>query len=551
LLTHKRFAFAEEELQITTEDLQYLGVHSKEHFDGFGLLHAGYFISKLADRRRCYSFIHRAVPELLAAISVLHSDSVESTIDLYFHEGSSLSNMFPFLFGLMPKMQLRSLATKLKQKYMESGYSNNLLVTLLHCFFEAQDEMLCREFGQIFGREKEVNLILQSHLEYQYAAYFLSSCCGGKLSINFNGSLRLTDTLAEELVKYLCNTSTEIVSFGFLLVSLSLRGVRALAQLLSCQHNLLSLNFYIGHLYTPGSVSVLCDSVCRYNTQVLKLRLPHAVLNEEDLDSLASLIVTSKYLQDLYLYLCSSVEGAALKSSQSFTKALCRTLSLKKLSLGKWSHLLVNIETVLSQNFSLLELHLNVATTKPVDPILNILSTNTKLILLRLWPNSSDASTIGQCLENFLSLNQSLTIVDFTSSGYDIVINHILWSSVQVTFACTGLQSNSTIVTLDISGCNIDKTAGDSVCAMLSLNTSLRHLFLNPVHMEKSLAAAVMESCNKNTTLQLLSLVHWPDKVIFEASKFSYSDDEGIASVLEQVRKSRQDNSHPALNIIW
>ena len=101
------------------------------------------------------------------------------------------------------------------------------------------------------------------------------------------------------------------------------------------------------------------------------------------------------------------------------------------------------------------------------------------------------------------------------------------------------------MVTLDISGCSIDSTASDAVSVMLSSNTSLRHFFLNPLHMEKSDAITIIESCKVNTTLELLSLVQWPGK------KFHFTADEEMVDVLFQVEQSQQVKSRPVLNIYW
>ena len=47
---------------------------------------------------------------------------------------------------------------------------------------------------------------------------------------------------------------------------------------------------------------------------------------------------------------------------------------------------------------------------------------------------------------------------------------------------------------------------------MLLHNTTLQHLFLNPVRLDKQEAIAIIENCIDNATLELLSLVQWPLK---------------------------------------
>ena len=163
------------------------------------------------------------------------------------------------------------------------------------------------------------------------------------------------------------------------------------------------------------------------------------------------------------------------------------------------------IGNILSQNSSLKTLHIhNVENVDHLAIIFDGLSSNKTVTRFTACPScASDSITLGQSIEKCIASNQSLTSISFT----DLSMNGNMWSSSQVCSICTGLQYNNTLVTLDISGCYIDKTSSDAVCVMLSLNTSLQHLFLNPVHMEKPEAVAIINTCNTNTTLEVLSLV--------------------------------------------
>ena len=114
------------------------------------------------------------------------------------------------------------------------------------------------------------------------------------------------------------------------------------------------------------------------------------------------------------------------------------------------------------------------------------------------------------------------------------------------------LQTNNTLVTLDISGCYIDKTSSDAVYVMLSLNKSLQYLFLNPSHMEKPDAVSILNSYNANTTLNVLSLYKcFSGGTIDTVSKFEYSTDQDIHDILNQVKKSRESRNKSNLLIIW
>ena len=214
---------------------------------------------------------------------------------------------------------------------------------------------------------------------------------------------------------------------------------------------------------------------------------------------------------------------------------------------------------IISQNCSLKMVCINVATADCLDAFLNGLSSNTSIVTFIAWPEKTGASnTLGQCLEKCLTLNHSLNIVDFTSSINTLLILsvfHVSWSSTQVCCICTGLRANTTVVTLDISGCCIDTEACHAVCGMLSQNTTLQHLFLNPVQLDKQEAITMVESCRDNDTLELLSLVQWPPKIWSGDNKgkdpFQYSCDLEINHVLSMIRILRQERDKLLLNVCW
>jgi len=235
-----------------------------------------------------------------------------------------------------------------------------------------------------------------------------------------------------------------------------------------------------------------------------------------------------------------------LDSSSSFSKGLCETKSLQRLLLYKWTLSQADSKVfgnIISQNCSLKVLRIQVATADCLDPILNGLSSNTSITTFRTWPGESGASnTLGQCLKKCIALNHSLNIIDFIYSSY----HYISWSSAQVSSICTGLCANTIVITLDISGCYIDTEACHAVCSMLSQNTTLQHLFLNPVHLEKQEAVAMVDSCRANATLKLLSLVQWPPKTWFNdkgKGPFQYSHDPEISHIFQQIQ--------PHLNVYW
>ena len=539
MLKAKELTFDEEELEITEKELESLDM---EHFDGFGMLHVDHYTSDLGTREKSYSFIHRAVQELLAAIYILDNHNISNILDEHFNKGSYLINVFPFLFGLVSKEELRPLTENLIQVFIRSKRNRKLLASILYCLFEAQDETLCSKFVQVFEEKKEVNLQLASLLEYRYASYFLSVCGGKKLKVDLSHSVELTEPHAEVMAKYLQNSSTDIASFKCL-VKLTLKGMEYFAKILASQCNLLSIKLYSLGFLPPNCVKILCHSICQYNTKITELDLPYAKLSTEDLDSLGLLLTTCMSLEELHMNESQPSEDVCLMSSQSFYNGLCSANSLREFCLGNWSLSWVESEmfgNILKHNRSLKELHaLQVNTVDCLGPILDGLSSNTSVTLLRIWPKSTGASnSLGQYLENCLTQNSFLTSIDFAWYHGKCVS----WSPTQVSSICTGLCANTTVVTLDISGCYIDTDACHAVCVMLSQNTTLQHLFLNPVHSEKEEAITMIDSCRANATLELLSLVQWPN------SEFEFSSDVDIEHSLQE---SQQNPTKPVFSVYW
>jgi len=553
MLRDKKLVFDEDILGITESDLKNVNLFP-EQFDGLGLLHVEHFPTKQATTKRCYSFIHRAVQELLAAIFILQdTGNISGIVDEHFYEGSYLMNVFPFLFGLVSKEVLRPLVGKLIEIF---NRNYKLLLSILFCLFEAHDETLCCEFGQAFSEKRYIHLNLRTLLDCHYACYFIAVCGAKKLNVTMHCNVSiLPDHYCEIMYKYLQNTSTNIASFHFYCIHhLSHKGMEQFAKALSTQHNILSVKLPEASC-DPGCMTALCNSTCKHNSQITNFALPRGELNENDLESIGSLLTTCLSLESLQLY-CSPSEGVCLELSSSFCKGLCETKSLQKLMLIRWNLSKANSKVfgkIISQNHSFKVLYMEgIATTDCLDLIVNGLSCNTTTTTVVASPIETGASsTLGQCLEKCLICNHSLSIISFTSP-YD---TYISWSSTQVISICTGLCANTTVVTLDISGCYIDNDTCCAVCGMLSQNKTLQHLFLNPVHLEKKEAIALIDNCRANSTLKLLSLVQWPPKVWSgdEEGKnpFVFSAAQEINDVLVKIQKLRQEKNEPLLNIYW
>ena len=147
-------------------------------------------------------------------------------------------NVFPFLFGLVSKELLRPLAGKLTQIFNKYDRDDEFLPSILYCLFEAHDETLCREFGQVFSEKRNIKVCLRTLFNCHYAFYFIAVC--GVKGLNVYIECFISGNLCFEIfAKYLQNTSTDIASFYFISFTkkLSHKGMEHFAEALSNQPN--------------------------------------------------------------------------------------------------------------------------------------------------------------------------------------------------------------------------------------------------------------------------------------------------------------------------
>ena len=208
MLKDNNLVLNEEELEVIQEELDNMQL---EQFDGFGLLHVDLYTTAVATMETSCSFIHKAVQELLAAIFILDTGNISDILDEHFYEDSYLMNVFPFLFGLVTTELLRPLAGKLIQIFNKS---DRLLTSILYCLFEAHDETLCREFGQVFSEKRRINVHLHTLLNCHYACYFIAVCGVKRLNVSISCYIN-SDLCCEIFARYLQNASTDIAFFYF------------------------------------------------------------------------------------------------------------------------------------------------------------------------------------------------------------------------------------------------------------------------------------------------------------------------------------------------
>jgi len=322
--------------------------------------------------------------------------------------------------------------------------------------------------------------------ELQNFAYFLSVC--GCRELIINGICLLNDDQVEIMAHYLYSTNTEIISFSFGCVSLSQQGMEIFVKVLTSQVNLNSLKIDGFYAFTLNHIRMFYDIFCKYDSSICAICVYSCTLGKEDLELIGSLVAT-KSLNWLVLF--GSLNGnIPLKSSTCFCDELCNTKSLKYFAVCVdrfSSDDIVTFGNILSKNDSIEHLEIYHMTSEIcLAVIFAALSLSKKIKRFSAMSQSIKFYELKQNFQRCLINNQALTHVGFTCffpmfTGSKTV----LWSPSQVCNICGGLQLNSLLVYLDISGCYIDRSACDAVRDMLSQNKTLQYLFLNPLYIEK------------------------------------------------------------------
>ena len=332
-----------------------------------------------------YCFLHLSIQELLSAVHISHMSSSEQISEFQKLFGQPrFSAVFQFYAGitkLRTKRRFLSLLPRFlcpvptsvydlvrriivqKQKKVFST-PKPLLVSLLHCLYEAEDPSLCQFVAEQLSGWLVLSDTTLSPLDCLSIGYFINTTTSGTFIVDLY-SCSISDQGAKFLILGVCKyLNTHITVTTQLDIDLSRNdiheeGVHHIAELLT-------------------------------NTNVVyKLKLTGNRVGAEGLKSLCGALVTNTSLTELYLYGSSIVVSE--DNGPVLTEMLRRNNNLKVLRLGGNSvtdSACHYIATGLKDNTSLREL--NLAKCDLTDQGVEILSTglNDYIELLHLYGNT-------------------------------------------------------------------------------------------------------------------------------------------------------------------
>ena len=267
-------------------------------------------VSTLSSR----NFLHRSVQELLAAFHISKLPAVEQIQifnDLFGRP--QLVAVFRF-YAAFTKLQtegVRDIVARMMQEENKLGEgsllgeSKSLLLSLLHCLYEAQDLSLCKFVASSLNGELVLSKNTLSPMDCLVLGYFLSCVCLS-ISREFNVYFRW------------CSLDEYRVSFL----------VRELSKCSNSPKSLLTLDLNNNNL-SDGGVIHIAD-ILRQSNCLKTLDIYDCSVGDQGMKSLASSLVLNSSLEELSLSGNDVVTGVGL---MALGQSLKRNRGLKRLWL--------------------------------------------------------------------------------------------------------------------------------------------------------------------------------------------------------------------------
>ena len=491
-------------------------------------------VSFMPYRSRSYNFLHLSVQELLTSYHISKLPPEEQV------------KIFKELFG-QPRFaavfQYYAAFTKLQTAGIQDiivsiiqQRNKTLLLTLLHCLYEAQDSSLCQFVTSELKGELDLSDNSLSPVDYIAVGYFLHQCATicpmtAKLSKCSLDSYKL-ELLGKELKRPIQAVQFE-VCIDFSSSSFDGNLTQLIATELIASASVISKLDLSDNPIQRGEdgLSHLCQALTT-NTSLVELNLSDCrlTITEENGQALSQMLKINKTLKSLEISPLVNTNGRGVRylsegiSSSSTISKL--DLSYNPVQFGEdgLSHLCQALTT----NTSLVELNLsNCSLHKACGPSLcHMLETNKTLTSLNLFWNSriSDHNVAGTA--EGLRSNHSLKCLILCSCGVSVTgMNSLtdclmlndsleqlnLWYNTISPEADHGfsdmLKQNSTLKKLVVSACELTDEAVKPLASALEVNSSLEELDLSYNNdLTDTALVALGESLKRNTRLKRLEI---------------------------------------------
>lgn len=461
----------ENRITFTSEDFEVIG--SSHELDKLGLLQA----HSTFDYERTityFCFLHYSIQELLAAIHLCHmSPSKQISIFKCSFSQPTLSTLFQFYAGITKLTIRRSVVGRMppilrfgpgdlldvvkkiiKKENDKFTESKPLLVSLIHCLYEAQDVLLCKFVAETLSEKLDLSHSILTPANCLSIGYFLSCVCTSISKLFFANltSCSIDDQCCKFLIRGLCKRLTpdnrvySIIEMDLAYNNITDDGTELIANVL-CN---------LGVFCKLSLGSHMPDT--RYNC-----------INIQGLNSLSNSLLNNSSLTELNL------SGCMVKITEDNGEVLRNMLysnkTLKVLTLSYNHNIISNhgIEFImkgLKYNTGLQVLNMSncCITSTAIKYLSQALQTNKTLIVLNISYNKLCREDMS-CLHCLLTTNNSL---------HELNLSNCDMSDVEIESLSEALGENRALKKLDIRGNTLITNHG-----MSQLIDALRK---NPLH---------------------------------------------------------------------
>ena len=449
-----------------------------------------------------HNFLHLSVQELLAAYHISHMDSSEQR------------GVFEGMFGssrFQAVLQYYSGFTKLANPsirdfvstYTRQKSSIKDLLPLLHCFYEAQEQSLCK---LVFTRESiiELNSVLNP-VDYLAIGYFIASGPSSnillKISSIDNHRLKL---LLLELSKcpigLACESRMEIDLSNTKLVATE-DTAQALTRMLQVNKTITHLNLSRNWDFSDSGAYCVFQGL-QHNTTLVHLNLRRVnLIGEDDTgQALTTMLQVNKTLTHLNLSenLNFSDSGACCVFQGLQHNPNLIHLNLSKTGILIRRYIAQTLIKMLQVNKTLAHLDLSYNWTLSTNAVFQGLQYNTALVHLNLsYTGLVAIEDTAQALTTMLQVNKTIKHLNLSDNW--------TFSDAGAYCVCQGLQHNTTLVYLNLSCTGITYKGAEYIAQALKSNCFLQTLDISyNSRITHNGFTCIDKSLETNTTISLI-----------------------------------------------
>ena len=300
-----------------------------------------------------YNFLHLSIQEVLSAyyIATWLSDSEQVSQFQQLFNQPRFAAVFQF-YAAITKLKIPGMCQVIARTV--KAESKPLLLSLLHCLYEAQDPSLCSCVAERLEYWLDLSETALSPLDCLSVSFFLSSLTDKKISV-YLGKCHIGNIGAKCLSKYLDSDVDHVckITFNFLFNEIHEEGASHIARMLCFIEHLYLLSNPLGDTGTSliskavretATLKTLilndCDITSRgaedlsrtlaQNISLEKLDIGENYLGDEGINHVAEALKQNKQLKELWISNC----GMTDKGAASLASALSVNNSLKMLHMG-------------------------------------------------------------------------------------------------------------------------------------------------------------------------------------------------------------------------